>query len=143
MYPLTLEKVPKYLFGNLCYQTCPSLTKPDEINNLCKCIYAWEQNSDTNEITCYNKKKYCLSNNYYYHTDTKECVPNNCKENYYQFNFRCYKNGCPDHTINSGTDEYKCLSTYNYCHINENFENVCNENQEEYFKEDYLSSGMY
>ena len=143
MYPLTLEKVPKYLFGNLCYQTCPDLTKPDEINNLCKCIYAWEQNSDTNEITCYNKKKYCLSNNYYYHIDTKECVPYSCKENYYQFNFECYKNKCPDNTSPILNDNNKCVSNLNYCFVDVNYKTNCNDEKYSEYNLRYKDTKIY
>ena len=34
---------------------------------------------------------YCLSLQYYYHTDDKEWVLDGCKESYYQINFECYK----------------------------------------------------
>ena len=133
MYPLTLELVPKFLFGNLCYQTCPNLTEADKDNNLCKCIYAWEQNSDTKAITCYNNKLYCLSNKYYYHLDTNECVLNNCKQNYYQFNFECYNNNCPVNSSLISNDNNKCESDLNYCYIDENFKTNCsNEKYSEY-----------
>ena len=41
MYPLTIENIPKYKLGNLCYGTCPNLTSPDKYNNLCKCNFGW------------------------------------------------------------------------------------------------------
>ena len=64
MYPLTIEKPPKFLFGNLCYVNCPITTNTDNDNNLCKCKYGWEQDEITKEINCYNNKEYCLSKEY-------------------------------------------------------------------------------
>jgi hypothetical protein len=126
MYPLTLEKAPKYLFNNVCYQVCPSLTKEDDKNNKCKCIYGWEQNNITKMITCYPYKEYCLSNEYYYHVDTKECVPNGCKENYHQFNFECYtNNNYPENYSLYLTDNKKLETNLNYCYIDKNYKTHC------------------
>ena len=125
MYPLTIEKPPKFLFGNLCYQTCPSFTITDENNNLCKCKYGWEQNSNTKEITCYNLEEYCLNKDYYYHNDTKECVINGCRENYYQFNFECFIDNCPENTSLLSSDPNICETDLNYCYIDNNFKTHC------------------
>ena len=32
---------PKYLFSKICYESCPSNTIPDDINNKCKCQFAF------------------------------------------------------------------------------------------------------
>jgi len=133
MYPLTIEKPPKFLFGNLCYVNCPITTNTDNDNNLCKCKYGWEQNETTKEISCYNNKEYCLSIEYYYHIDTKECVLGGCRDGYYQFNFECYKNNCPDNTIQNLVGINKCESNLNYCYIDENYKTHCNQN----FYDDY------
>ena len=123
MYTLSNEGIPKYKLGNLCYENCPSLTTLDNLN--CKCNYGWEQNSTTKEITCYSKKEYCLSKDYYYHNDTKECSLNSCKDNYYQFNFQCYNNKCPDNTQLISSSPYICESIFDFCFINNNFQTHC------------------
>ena len=143
MYPLSLEKVPKFLFGNLCYEECPESTIADINNNLCKCIYAWEQNYDTKNITCYDNKEYCLSNNFYYHLDTKECVLYNCRENYYQFNFECNNNNCPENSSLISNDNNKCESDLNYCYIDENFKTHCSDEQFSEYNLQYKDSKIY
>jgi hypothetical protein len=110
---------PKYLFNNICYDTCPLYSIPNNEDSICQCEFAFHID-DNNEIICH-PGLYCISNSNkyrYYIEDTKECITNGCPTNYYQFNFRCYKNGCPNNTINSESDDYKCISTYNFCYIN-------------------------
>ena len=66
--------------------------------------YGWHYDPATGDKICYDEKDYCLSLDYYYHTDDKECVLSGCKENYFQINFECYKDECPENTkqISSG-----------------------------------------
>ena len=99
LYPLNSENIPRYLFNGVCYSSCPSLTHSDTKNNVCKCTYGWHYNSTINKTICYDHKDYCLSLEYYYHTDTKECVIGDCKEGYLKMNFECYKDKCPKDTI--------------------------------------------
>ena len=124
-YTLKIEDTPKYLLGNLCYQKCPNFTSTDEDNDLCKCLYGWEQNSTTKEITCYNNKNYCLSKEYYYHLDTKECVLEGCRDGYYQYNFECYKNNCPDNTSHTSLNSFICESNLDYCYIDKYYKTHC------------------
>ena len=142
-YTLNLEDVPKYLFGNLCYQKCPNFTTTDDDNNLCKCLYGWEQNSTTKEITCYNNKNYCFSKDYYYHNDTKECFLGGCRDGYYQFNFECFPNNCPESTSETELNSLKCESDLNYCYIDEYYKTHCNDIpiSEYYFK--YKDTKIY
>ena len=142
-YILNLEDIPKYLFGNLCYQKCPNFTSTDDDNNLCKCLYGWEQNSTTKEITCYNNKDYCLSKDYYYHNDTKECFLGGCRNGYYQFNFECFTNNCPESTSETNLNSFKCESDLNYCYIDEYYKTHCNDIpiSEYYFK--YKDTKIY
>ena len=104
IYNLTEEKIPKYKFGNLCYKKCPDFTSIDERYNLCKCKFGWQQNSTTKEVICYDRKEYCLSKDYFYHIDTKECVLGGCRDEYFQFNFECYKNNCTENTAPISSD---------------------------------------
>ena len=117
LYPLNSENIPRYLFNGVCYSSCPSLTHSDTKNNVCKCTYGWHYNSTINKTICYDHKDYCLSLEYYYHTDTKECVIGDCKEGYLKMNFECYKDKCPKDTIQISSN--RCESTKKYCFINE------------------------
>ena len=132
-YELYLEKPPKYSFGNLCYKECPSNTEIDTENNKCICKFAWHKTSD-GKIFCY-EEDYCIYNEYrYYLDDTKECKNDGCPENYFQFNFQCYKTGCPSEiSIISSTETNKCESIYNFCYIDKYYKNICSEIQNENF----------
>ena len=134
MYPLDIEKAPKFLFGNLCYSSCPNTTIEDIDNNLCKCKFGWHQNNITKEITCYDNEDYCLSKEYYYHSDTKECVLGGCREGYYQLNFECFNNQCPNNTYSLSEEYFKCKSKYNYCHIDDNYKTHCNNKSFDEYK---------
>ena len=62
------------------------------------CLFnAWERN-ENNEKICYENQNYCETKEYFYHTDTRECTLTSCNIGYYQFNFECYKNKCPENT---------------------------------------------
>ena len=135
IYTKTSVKPPKYLFNNICYDSCPLYSLPDDDNNICVCEFGYHIDSDTSETICH-PGLYCVSSNTnyrYFLEDTKECITEGCPTDYYQFNFRCYKDGCPENTIASDTDPHKCISSFSYCYINELFENICSgEQSEEY-----------
>ena len=121
---------PTYLFNGICYDECPELTV-NYFLNICFCQFGYH----LDEIINCHAGLYCVSdnNNYrYFKEDTNECITEGCPSDYYQFNFRCYKDGCPDGTIPSEINSHECLSTSNFCYINENFENICNEGEEGY-----------
>ena len=86
---------------------------------------AWHIDSD-NSIICYSNQNYCNSNQYYYHTETRECFLSHCRNGYFQFNFECYKNNCPENTLQISLDENKCESTLDYCYIDNNYKTHCN-----------------
>ena len=119
---------PKYLFNKICYDDCPLNSKPDNLSNICICKYAFHIENDI--TICYDVD-YCINNKYkYYLNDTKQCIlDKKCPSGYYQFNFQCYKNNCPLDTEEFPTNSYKCISKYNYCYINEKFQNICDNNR--------------
>ena len=125
LYPLNKENPPKFLFNKVCYSSCPNLTYEDKKNNICKCSYGWHYDSITNETICYDHMDYCLSLNYYYHTDDKQCILNGCKNDYYQMNFECYKDECPQNTKLISSSDKKCESILKYCIIDEHYQNQC------------------
>ena len=143
----TYEKIsiipPKYLFNKICFESCPPLTKLDN-DNKCKCIFAF---NIVNELAICSEGDYCEYNNYkYYLDDTKECISGKeCPSEYYQFNFQCYKNGCPSETTEYPENSHKCISNHDFCYINEHFQTICNlENKTYIYKFDntvqYLKS---
>ena len=119
---------PKYLFNNKCYEECPLNSKPDNLNNICICEYAFH--IENNITICYNVD-YCIDNKYkYYLNDTKQCISDKqCPSGYYQFNFQCYKDNCPSDTKEEPINSFNCKSKYNYCYINEEFQNICDNNK--------------
>ena len=135
---------PKYLFNGICYESCPFLTLPDDTNNKCICENAYH--IDNGLLICY-EEDYCLNDSYkYYLNDTRQCISasnKECPSGYYQFNFYCYANACPSDTT---TNSNKCISNFDYCYINEKFQNICSDTKNEeyiyYFKEthQYLKS---
>ena len=143
LYPLESEKPPKFLFNKICYSNCPKLTYGDKDLNKCKCKYSWHKNLTTNDDICYDGKDYCLSLDYYYHTDDKECVLNGCKNGYYQMNFECYKDRCPNDTILISSDENKCESTLNYCYIDEYYKTHCSNNFNDEYNLKYDNTNIY
>ena len=89
---------------------------------------AWHIDTSDNSIVCYDDKLYCQSNQYYYHTNTRECVLTNCRNGYFRFNFECYKDNCPAQTTFIPQDN-KCESDLNYCYIDEHYKTFCSETQ--------------
>ena len=145
LYPLTKEKTPKYLFNKVCYSTCPSLTYGYSKNNenVCKCSYGWHKDEATGDIICYDNMNYCSSKEYYYHTDDKECVLNGCKDNYYQINFECYKDECPENTRQISSDIKQCESKLKYCYIDEHFQTKCSNTPKEGYNLKYDKTNTY
>ena len=138
-YIITETPPPKYLFNNICYESCPLLTYADDTQNKCFCKNAYH--IENGKLVCY-ESDYCINNSYkYYLNDTKECISaTECPSGYYQFNFQCYKDNCPDDTeINSN----KCISKYNYCYVNEYFQTICNENQQNGYIYKYDNTVQY
>jgi len=134
---------PKYLFNKICFEECPPLTKLGS-DNICICKFAF---SKANEFLICYQFEYCHYKLYkYYLDDTKECIDKKeCPSEYYQFNFQCYKNGCPSETTEYPENSHKCISNYDFCYINEKFQTICNLANETYkYKFDntvqYLSS---
>ena len=121
--------VPKYLFNNVCYDICPTLTKYNDTTNKCVCEYSFHIEKEI--TTCY-EYNYCINKTYKYHlNDSKQCISgSSCPSNYYQFNFQCYNIECPSGTSQDSENNYKCLSNYNYCYINKFFQNICNNTLE-------------
>ena len=138
-YNLTNVIAPKILFNNICYDLCPSLTNYDDINNKCVCEYAFHLENGI--ITCYDGN-YCINSSYKYHLDdTKECIlGKGCPSGYYQFNFECYKNGCPPDTT---TDSYRCISNLKYCYINKYFQNNCSDIQNNEYLLNFENTAQY
>ena len=90
-----------------------------------KCfLNAWHIDSN-NSIICYDDQIYCNSNQYKYHTGTRECVLSNCREGYYQFNFECYKSNCPSDTSPISSENNKCESNLDYCYIDIHYNTHC------------------
>ena len=121
---------PKYLFNKICFESCPPLTKLGS-DDKCICKLAF---NIVNEITICYEVDYCKYYIYkYYLNDTKECISGKeCPSEYYQFNFQCYKNGCPSETTEYPESSHKCISNYDYCYINEKFQTICNLKNETY-----------
>jgi hypothetical protein len=142
LYTLNEEDVPKYLFNKVCYSKCPHLTYKDSDNNVCKCNYGWFYNSTIDKTICYENDS-CLSLDYYFHTDNKECILNGCKEGYYQFNYECYKDSCPLNTIQKDPNIKKCTSNLNYCIINENHKTRCSNIPYEGYNLKYSDTNIY
>ena len=125
---LTQLNPPKYYLGNYCYESCPTNSESIDLSNECKCLYAWHKNIITQEIECYSED-YCKYDGYkYYLSDTKECT-SGCPSGYHQFNFQCYSEGCPIETNPSLEDEFKCISVYDYCYVDEYYKNICSNEQ--------------
>ena len=121
---------PKYLFNRICFESCPQLTKFDNDN---KCICKFAFNIVSGITMCY-LVDYCIYNSYKYSLDdTKQCIDGKeCPSEYYQFNFQCYKNGCPSETTEYPENSHKCISNHDFCYINEKFQTICNLKNETY-----------
>ena len=142
-YELKSILAPIYSFNNICYEECPTNTQIKESTNLCESLTAWHQDATLNKIVFY-EEDYCSQNEYkYYVSDTKECRSNGCPDGYFQFNFVCYKDGCPTDTQRESSDSYKCISQKIFCYINEHFQNVCSDTKPEEYKYKYDETNQY
>ena len=131
---------PKLFLGNYCYESCPSNSENIESTNECKCSNAWHKDTTTEEIICY-EENYCKYDRYkYYLSDTKECT-NSCPSGYFQFNFQCYSTGCPSDT--TLIDSNKCESNYNYCYINQYYQNICSNEKDNSYLYNYDNTKQY
>ena len=127
-YILSKNLVFNYEINKTCYDEYPENLNSDEKNEN-YCPYAWHKDSN-NRIYCY-EENYCHNKEYkYYIEDTRECLKNGCPEGYYQFYFQCYKNNCPSGTEQILNESHKCQSIYNFCYINEHFQSICNNTQD-------------
>lgn len=141
-YTASDEPPPKYKYNNLCYKECPTLTIADDSTNICKCLYAWHLDSDSKTIC--HEGNYCISNEHkYYLEDTKQCLDNGCPDGYFQFNFNCYKDGCPQNTSLSSIEPKKCESSYDFCYINEYFQTICSETHNDEYKYQFDNTVQY
>ena len=94
-----------------------------------KCfLNAWHIDIN-NSIVCYDEQKYCPSNQYYYHNDTRECVLSNCRDGYFQFNLECFKDNCPINTVKISNTHNKCESTLDFCYLDIYYKTHCDDNQ--------------
>jgi hypothetical protein len=147
-YILEDEEPPKYLFGNLCLERCPLGTELNEDNNECICKESSLQDEET-KLICkrmeYNEfieVEKCISiNKRFYLHDIKQCIENGCPNDYYQFNFDCYIDGCPSNTYTISNK--KCKSNLNYCFINHNFKTVCNNKPIDGYIYNYNNTNQY
>ena len=141
LYTLRTEKIPKYLFNKVCYINCPKNTQANT-HNECQCKYGWHYNITTRDKICY-EKDYCLSPEFYYHMDNKECVLNGCKDNYFQFNLECYESECPLNTFQISSDIKKCESNQDYCYIDNSFKTKCSNTPYEGYNLKYNNTKTY
>ena len=113
-YERTILSPPKYLFNKKCYDLCPSNSIPDDINNICKCEFAFIVDN-SGEFICYPDNN-CISNYPYQNPNTYECYSslNHCftKGNNYFFNKYCYNNQCPENTISLSSKSDKIKNYY-------------------------------
>ena len=136
------KKIFGYKQGNICYESCPINTSADE-NNECKCSKAWHIDDNSGYISCYDQN-YCLYQDYKYYVDDKnQCVKNGCPDGYYQFFFQCYRNSCPQNTIESPSNSHKCESIYEYCHINKYFQSICSNTKNDEYIYNYNKTKQY
>ena len=137
LYPLL---PPQYLIDDICFEVDPLSGNTDESIN--KCPNSWHIDK-YHKIKCYDIN-YCYIDDYkYYLDDSKECRSNKCPLGYYQFNFQCYKNNCPNNTIPESTNSYKCKSIFNYCYINEQFQTYCNDLKNNEYIYQYNNTKQY
>ena len=143
-YKLEYINIPKYSFNNICYENCPVNTiEYNSDTNICVCQFAWHKDITTNKIICY-ENDYCMYQDYkYYYDDTKECKQNGDTNVYYQFNFECFKEGCPSNTNGESSDSHICESIYTYCYVNEKFKTICSDTQNEEYKYKYENTKQY
>ena len=91
------------------------------------CPLAYHKNKRTGLKVCYENDFCYLHQFKYYLDDKKECSSSKCPIDYYQFNFQCFHQNCPDNTIPSTINSINiCKSIYDYCIVNEHFQTICN-----------------
>jgi len=98
-YDKNIINLPKYLFNDICYESCPSNTIADNENSICKCEFAFH--IDDKKIICYDDNN-CPSQYPYQNPDTKECYSSldKCLEkNNAFFNYECYTEQCPNQKL--------------------------------------------
>ena len=142
LYPVYKESPPQYKFNKVCYTSCPKLTYYNRNAGECKCSYGWHYDSTLNESICYDKD-YCLSIDYYYHTDDKECVLNDCKEGYYKINRECYKDKCPDNSKLISSELKTCQFKSEYCIIDDHYKTKCNSKAFDGYKLRFNETNLY
>ena len=104
---------------------------------------AWHIDTSDDSIICYDNKLYCKSNQYYYHTNTRECVLSNCRNGFFQFNFECYKDSCPEKTSQISQDIKKCESDLDYCYIDTHYKTFCSNTPYENYSLKYKDTKIY
>ena len=108
-----------------------------------KCLYnAWHI-FPNNSFICYENQNYCLTNKYYYHTNTRECVFSQCRDGYYKLGFECYKGNCPENTRSILSGDNKCESTFDYCYIDTNYKMHCSNEINNEYNLKYENSKIY
>ena len=125
--------LPRYLYNKNCYDECPLNLISDDINNICKCEFAYFIENE--EIKCLEDNN-CISDYPYQNPDIKECYSSldNCfsKENNYFFNKECYKNECPNDKISLSTQTEEIKNYFkNIFSLNDELINkicICNIN---------------
>jgi len=89
------------IFNNDCYKNgCPSNTNLDEDNTNCICSFYYYNNTNDNQLICFDENKKCEGRNYLYSSpDTFECFETleECfiKNYLLYFNTNCFKGKCP------------------------------------------------
>jgi len=79
-----------------------------------ECEKVWYKN-EGGEKVCLEQESCPSNENYFYHTDTKECKKDNCNDGYLKFNFECYKDNCPQTEImEKNEDKMSCECKYKY-----------------------------
>ena len=93
------------IFNNDCYKnSCPSNTKLDGDNTTCICSFNFYNNTNENQLICFDQLEKCETRNYLYSSpDTLECFKTleECfiKNYLLYFNNNCFKGKCPYGTI--------------------------------------------
>ena len=108
-----------------------------------KCLYNARHIEANNSFNCYNNQNYCKTNEYYYHNNTRECVPSNCREGYYRFNFECFYGNCPENTELKFSDDFECESTLEYCYLDTNYKTHCSNEPIDEYKYKYENTKIY
>lgn len=125
------------IFNNDCYKNgCPSNTSLDGDNTTCICSFNYYNNTNKNQLICFDQSEKCESRNYLYSSpDTLECFETleECfiKNYLLYFNSNCFKGKCPYGKIvlNNIVNDTIKNDISSILNINKNLENkicVCN-----------------